>query len=222
MTTAEFIRRTGLPAQFGIEMAPSLIEHYLWLFQGKLGAEVVDPRPILWSTPSSPLRSGVWYPAVARWEKAPPNENVLEHRLKAEGFSLFRVRGADDVKLVGKNTLAFVVNTGTKPVVPDDIRKAIGAVSVVINLDGAMDNPNLTWIDDLAEQGEDVIANIDDAIKSLANGIKKASKIPAKAFDFIGWLIEWGPMIVVGGAAAYFGNKAYKAYKKTRPRKVAA
>jgi len=222
LTTVEFIKRSSMPAVFMVEAAPELVETYLNTFQGTWGSRVKEGHVYKWSTPDTPLRPGVWYPTAAFWMTAPPSIELLKQKLKSGGFNLFWTRGYDWVKPIGDNGLLFWAYSGTTPHTVEDLKQALGATSVAVNMLGAVDDPDLTWLDGLAEEGEEFLKNVSDAGTSLAKGFKNAAGGAKTAINIAAWLLEWGPLLVAGGAAAYFGNKAYKTYKKTKPRKVAA
>ena len=218
LTTAQFIYKTKLPAQFAEEVAPELAETYLNIFQGKWGSGVAKAIPRTWSTPASELQVGVWYPAVAVWAGPRPAVRNLQGLLQANGYDLFWARGSDVVRTFEPNGMLFWVYTGSKKTTPDAIRSAIGAASVVLNLAGVMDDPDVTHINDLANEGEVFLAALSDASQALAKGFSKAAGGAAGAFSLLGWLIDYGPYLALGLGGAYLG---YKHWWKPRRKKLA-
>jgi len=200
LTPVKVIEITKIPCLFSEETAPSTIEWYLSNLQGSLGAGVVRADPSNWATADSPLQGGLWYAARARWNEGAPSVQELERRLAGINCNLF----AEGVGQVNPPfELVFYFKTPNTPIRMQDVIDATGASILVIDLNDGSESTKMDVIDKLTDLQHDQFEAIGDAIDSFADAAKKAAETTGKAFDLIGFLAKYGPMIAVAGVGVY-------------------
>lgn len=220
-TAVDVFNLTNIPSMFSVQTAPGLIDTYLNNFQGEWAGGVVLADPRKWATSSSWLQIDVWYPAAAMWAASSPSADVLEERLNKIGCNLYRVKapGVGETGVLQYKPpkgLIFLFHTGSTPKTLGDVSKAIGAQAMVLDLNDVVTDPALARMDALSDLGEEqleVIAKVGKDLMDSASGMLEGA---GTAFDILGAVLKYGPILVIGGVVAYGGYRAYKEVKRRR------
>jgi hypothetical protein len=202
LTTSIFINSSKLPAQFGVDTAEANVESWLNSAVGSAVEDVSDPNPLIWATPSTKLASHTWYYAYATWVGSAISVSGLEFRLAQAGLGVAQ----EQVQTIGLDGLLFAFSTETKTPTVAEVKKAIEAETLLVELSRAGESHAI----DVYDKMKDKARNLGRSVEDLADNIADA---PGGIFGGITDLTSFLKVAVPVGIAAYVGFKAWGIYR---------